>query len=156
MYIRGILCACVGLRPCDTYCPLAACLKYIVQHSVQLQPDLHTDRTLHTRYFHKRRIEYRLYLLAGVLCGVGGVALLVVSVAALLLSMYKFVKEIRSHIQYREGLNENLGTDFTILVHRFLCFYPYTANEGPLRIQYKCLVPIYVFSELKLLFPEQN
>jgi hypothetical protein len=25
-----------------------------------------------------------------------------------------------------------------------------TANEGPERIQYKCLVPIYVFSEIKL------
>jgi hypothetical protein len=25
-----------------------------------------------------------------------------------------------------------------------------TANEGPLRIQYKCLVPIYVFPEMKL------
>ncbi len=31
-----------------------------------------------------------------------------------------------------------------------------TANEGPVRIQYKCLVPIYVFPELKLLFPKQN
>ncbi len=26
----------------------------------------------------------------------------------------------------------------------------YTANEGPVRIQYKCLVPIYVFLEMKL------
>jgi hypothetical protein len=42
------------------------------------------------------------------------------------------------------------------LEHEFL--YPYifymrfyhTANEGPLRIQYKCLVPIYVFPEMKL------
>ena len=25
-----------------------------------------------------------------------------------------------------------------------------TANEGPVRIQYKCLVPIYVFLEMKL------
>jgi len=31
----------------------------------------------------------------------------------------------------------------------------YTANEGPMRIQYKCLVPIYVFPEIKLLFPKQ-
>jgi hypothetical protein len=31
-----------------------------------------------------------------------------------------------------------------------------TANEGPVRIQYKCLVPIYVFPEMKLLFPKQN
>jgi hypothetical protein len=27
-----------------------------------------------------------------------------------------------------------------------------TANEGPVRIQYKCLVPIYVFLEMKLSF----
>ncbi len=26
----------------------------------------------------------------------------------------------------------------------------HTANEGPVRIQYKCLVPIYVFPEIKL------
>ncbi len=25
-----------------------------------------------------------------------------------------------------------------------------TANEGPMRIQYECLVPIYVFPEMKL------
>jgi hypothetical protein len=33
---------------------------------------------------------------------------------------------------------------------------PRTANEGPVRIQYKFLVPIYVFSEMNLLFPNQN
>jgi hypothetical protein len=27
-----------------------------------------------------------------------------------------------------------------------------TTNEGPVRIQYKCLVPIYVFPEMKLRF----
>jgi hypothetical protein len=32
----------------------------------------------------------------------------------------------------------------------------YTANEGPVRIQFKFLVPIYVFPEMKLLFPKQN
>jgi hypothetical protein len=32
----------------------------------------------------------------------------------------------------------------------------HTTNEGPLRIQYNCLVPIYVFPEMKLLFPKQN
>jgi hypothetical protein len=31
-----------------------------------------------------------------------------------------------------------------------------TANEGPVRIQYKCLVPIYVFPVMKLLFPKHN
>jgi hypothetical protein len=29
-------------------------------------------------------------------------------------------------------------------------FSIYTANEGPVRIQYKCLVQIYVFPEMKL------
>ncbi len=39
----------------------------------------------------------------------------------------------------------------------FPCFPPTcTANEGPVRIQYKCLVLIYVFPEMKLLFPKQN
>ncbi len=35
----------------------------------------------------------------------------------------------------------------------------YTANEGPVRIQYKCLVPIYVLPETKLrglLISKQN
>jgi hypothetical protein len=31
----------------------------------------------------------------------------------------------------------------------------HTANEGPDRIQYKCLVPIYEFTEIKLLFSKQ-
>ncbi len=31
-----------------------------------------------------------------------------------------------------------------------------TANVGPVRVQYKCLVPIYVVPETKLLFPKQN
>jgi hypothetical protein len=32
----------------------------------------------------------------------------------------------------------------------------HTAKEGPVRIQFKCLVSIYIFPEMKLLFPEQN
>jgi hypothetical protein len=32
----------------------------------------------------------------------------------------------------------------------------YSANEGPVRIKYKCLVPFYVFPEMKLLFPKHN
>ncbi len=42
---------------------------------------------------------------------------------------------------------------------KFIYFHlrnSYTANEGPVRIQYKCLVPMYVFAEMKLLFPKQN
>jgi hypothetical protein len=30
------------------------------------------------------------------------------------------------------------------------------ANEGPVRIQYKCLVSVYVFPEIILLFPKKN
>jgi hypothetical protein len=32
----------------------------------------------------------------------------------------------------------------------------YAANEEPVKILCKCLVPIYVFPEIKLLFPKQN
>jgi hypothetical protein len=35
-------------------------------------------------------------------------------------------------------------------------FSTYTVNEGPVRIRYKCLVPIYVFPEMKMLFTKQN
>jgi hypothetical protein len=31
-----------------------------------------------------------------------------------------------------------------------------SSNEGPVSIQYKCLVPIYVFLEMQLVFPKQN
>jgi hypothetical protein len=32
----------------------------------------------------------------------------------------------------------------------------HTANDGLVRIQYKCLVSIYVFPEMKLLFPKHS
>jgi hypothetical protein len=32
----------------------------------------------------------------------------------------------------------------------------HSANEGPVRIQYKCPVPIYELPKMKLLFPKQN
>ncbi len=32
----------------------------------------------------------------------------------------------------------------------------YIANEGPVKILYKCLVPIYVFLEMSLFFPKPN
>jgi hypothetical protein len=44
-------------------------------------------------------------------------------------------------------------------IGRGLTFSSYnspTANKGPVRIQYKCLVPINLFLEMKLLFPKQN
>jgi hypothetical protein len=31
-----------------------------------------------------------------------------------------------------------------------------TANEGPVRIKYKCLVSMYVFPEMNMLLPKQN
>jgi hypothetical protein len=48
----------------------------------------------------------------------------------------------------REGTRLLSVNHCTIFIH--------TANEGPERIQYKCLVPNYVFSEMKLFFPKQN
>jgi hypothetical protein len=33
---------------------------------------------------------------------------------------------------------------------------PRTANEGPMKILYKCPVPNYVFPEIKLFFPKRN
>ncbi len=43
-------------------------------------------------------------------------------------------------------------SDAILLVGRHLtdAYRLYTANEGPVKIQYKCLVPIYVFPEMKL------
>ncbi len=37
-----------------------------------------------------------------------------------------------------------------------MCKCDRTAKEGPVRIQYKCLVPVSVFPEMKLLFPQQK
>jgi hypothetical protein len=37
---------------------------------------------------------------------------------------------------------------------RVILLAMHTSNEGPVRIQYKCVVPIYVFPEMKLLFPK--
>jgi hypothetical protein len=43
-----------------------------------------------------------------------------------------------------------------MFAHFLVRFREYTANEGPVRIQYKWLVPIYVFPDIKLFFPKQN
>ncbi len=45
---------------------------------------------------------------------------------------------------------------FTAIAYIFLHKCACTAIEGPVRIQYKCLVPIYVLPKMKLLFPKQN
>jgi hypothetical protein len=51
--------------------------------------------------------------------------------------------------------------NFSVLPKKIARFFEiiktyHTANEGPVRIQYKCPVPIYAFLEMKILFPEQN
>ncbi len=49
------------------------------------------------------------------------------------------------------------GSNKTVLLLMVCC--DCTANEGPARIQYKCLFPIYVFLEMKLhglVIPKQN
>jgi hypothetical protein len=43
-----------------------------------------------------------------------------------------------------------------IFLSSFLLRVDCTANEGPVRIQYKCQVPLNEFSEMKLLFIKQN
>jgi hypothetical protein len=45
---------------------------------------------------------------------------------------------------------------FLIMMTIFHTFCHCTANEGPVRFQYKCLVSIYVFPEMKFLFSKQN
>ncbi len=45
---------------------------------------------------------------------------------------------------------------FMLGLFLFQIMFTTAANEGPVRVQYKCLVPIYVFPEMKLLFPKQN
>ncbi len=49
---------------------------------------------------------------------------------------------------------KSLGPAFLYKVIHHICIR--TANEGPARIQCKCMVPIYVFPEMELLFPKQN
>ncbi len=60
---------------------------------------------------------------------------------------------------YGEKLFSNIFISININLNGFranryelieLLIYVYTANEGPVRIQYKCLVPIYVYPEMKL------
>jgi hypothetical protein len=51
--------------------------------------------------------------------------------------------------------------NFSVLAKKIVRFVEirktyYSANEGPVRIQYKCLVPIYVFPAMKMSFPKQN
>jgi hypothetical protein len=47
----------------------------------------------------------------------------------------------------------NLGINCTKPSCHLLAL-PHTANVGPAKILYKCMVPIYVFPEMNLLFPK--
>ncbi len=49
-----------------------------------------------------------------------------------------------------------LNISLIYYIQNNLLYFAYTANEGPVKILYKCLVPIYVYPEMKLFFPEQN
>ncbi len=51
-------------------------------------------------------------------------------------------------------MTSRLGTRNSLTL--FYSEVTYTAKEGLVRIQYKCLVPFYVLPEMKLLFPKQN
>jgi hypothetical protein len=48
------------------------------------------------------------------------------------------------------GYSKNFYREGAEYCEGMLFFFDHTANEGPVRIQYKCLVPIYVFPEMKL------
>jgi hypothetical protein len=67
--------------------------------------------------------------------------------------------EIFSLVQLRRGSESSRGWRSKRM--EWICWcatqiHTLTANEGPVRIQYICLVPIYVFPEMKLLFPKHN
>jgi hypothetical protein len=57
--------------------------------------------------------------------------------------------------QNAQGRTE-AGSKMTTFLFCICCLCACTAKEGSMRIQYKCLVPICVFPERKLLFPKQN
>jgi hypothetical protein len=61
--------------------------------------------------------------------------------------MVHFVEELR--MECRETVNM-LEEELNSIRYVNIIITSYTANEGPVRIQYKCLVPIYVFPDLKL------
>ncbi len=66
--------------------------------------------------------------------------------------LLSFLRKVQVKFVHRELAMVNQNKIRTILAS----LRSHTANEGPVRIQYKCLVPIYVFPEMKLLFPKQK
>ncbi len=61
--------------------------------------------------------------------------------------MVHFVEELR--MECRETVNM-LEEELNTIRYMIIIITNHTGNEGPVRIQYKCLVPIYVFPEMKL------
>ncbi len=53
-------------------------------------------------------------------------------------------------------LKGTVALDLRLYLAASLYVVTRTAKEGPVRIQYICLVLIYVLPEMKLLFPKQN
>jgi hypothetical protein len=52
---------------------------------------------------------------------------------------------IRNYMTGAGDIEATIFLDLCLVIHLV-----YSANEGPVRIQYKCLVPIYVFPKMKL------
>ncbi len=65
-------------------------------------------------------------------------------------------RQLQIAIHYRDGKGMHVlhVSAELLLPHLFVLIQKactmYIANEGPVRIQYKCLVPIYVFPEMEL------
>ena len=72
------------------------------------------------------------------------------------------LKHVMAHVDYL-NVSSMVCNSFNIFPHfwkiiliTLYCLHSYTAKEGLVRIQYKRLVPMYVFPKMKLLFPKQN
>jgi hypothetical protein len=61
-------------------------------------------------------------------------------------------RSINTPPNYLNGVDHRRGGNQRSIFNLGHC----TANEGPVRIKYKCVVPIHVFPKIKLLFPKQN
>jgi hypothetical protein len=68
-------------------------------------------------------------------------------------NIYDFQKEVDSALKDCSLDVLLLIEGWSYKVATFNCPF-HAANEGPVKIQYKCLDPIYVLPEMKLLFPK--
>jgi hypothetical protein len=71
-------------------------------------------------------------------------------------ALSRFIHRIHSEINLFKSLSHILYGWVRLIVSLRLISWTCAANEGPVKIQYKCLVPIYIFPEMKLLFPKHN